>query len=428
METSLALRLNVAGANVDDSAGIVIGLGVALGSGLLLGLERERAKRGGPLRGQAGVRTFALLGLAGAVAALLGDAAIYVGGAFVALAMVVSYRHTRQRDPGLTTEVAMLLTYLLGMLAMSHASLSAGLAVVVAILLASKARLHRLSKQWLSAEELHDLLILAAAAFVVLPLLPDRPIDPWQALNPRRLWMLAVAVMAIASLGYLALRGLGARFGLMVAGLAGGFVSSTATIAGMGERARAAPAVAAAAASAAVISNVGTVVQLAVVIGALSRPLLSYLMWPLVVAGALAIVAALLGSWRVRVAPMDARALVGERPFKLASVLRFVALLAGIVTLSAIIRAQLGAGSFPWVMALSGLADVHAAAASAAQAQNSAQIALAPAAQGVLIALLSNSTLKCVLAALKGGRAYALRVTPGVLAMVAGFALMLWMI
>ena len=108
-------------------------------------------------------------------------------------------------------------------------------------MLASKHGLHRISRQWLTEAERQDLLMLAASAFVVLPLLPDHTIDPWDAINPRRLWVLVAAIMAIASIGYLVPRIFGTRFGLAIAGVAGGFVSSTATVLTMADRAKAHP-------------------------------------------------------------------------------------------------------------------------------------------------------------------------------------------
>ena len=157
----------------------VVGIVVAVGVGLLVGLERERAKGSDPNREPAGIRTFTLLCVSGAIAERIGGIGIIVAGLFVAMATIASYWRGRNRDPGLTTEVAMLATFLLGILAMRSAALAGGLGVLIAIILASKNRLHRISTKLLSEQELHDLLVLAGAAFVVLPLLPDCTIDPW---------------------------------------------------------------------------------------------------------------------------------------------------------------------------------------------------------------------------------------------------------
>lgn len=413
--------------DVGDLGAAALGVTVALGIGLLVGLERERAKGVGPAREPAGVRTFALLCVTGAISELIGIAGVVVAGSFVALMIAVSYWRSRNRDPGLTTEVAMLATFLLGVLCMRSPALAVGIGVMIAIVLASKRRLHHISKQLLTRQELHDLLVLAGAAFIVLPLLPDRTIDPWQAINPYRLWVLVVAVMSISSLGYIALRAFGSRVGLAVAGLAGGFVSSTATIAAMAERAKRFPDIAPASASAGLMSNVATIIQLAVVLGALSPSLLERAAPALAASGLVTTAAAAISSWRSFGTPVDASKFAGKRPFELLAALRFVALLAGVVLSAAILRSLLGQGSLIWVLGLSGLADVHAAAASAAQMVASEQINANLAALGLLAAFVANSLLKCAIAIVKGGRTFAVRLVPGLAAMMSSFAAALLM-
>lgn len=406
----------------------LVGLALALGLGLLIGLQRERVKGAAAQpEGEPGVRTYLLIALAGALSGMLGTPALYVAGAAVAALMVASRWLRRAGGAGPVAEVAMLVTFLLGLLALRSHELAGGLGVIVAVVLASKARLHALARQWLSERELHDLLILATAVFVVLPLLPDHTVDPWQAINPRKLWLLAVAIMAIASLGYVALRAFGSRLGLGIAGLAGGFVSSTATIAGMGERARLSPALAPVAASAGLMSNVSTVIQLTVVLGAISPPLLRHMLWPLIAGGTAAVLAALLSSRHLLADHDQVKALAGKRPFEPGAAIRFVALLGGVMLLAAIAREAWGAGSMAAVMALSGLIDVHAAAASAAQLDAVGRIDRHDALVGVFAAFVANSLLKCAVALVKGTPAYARRIAPGTLAMVSAFGLALWL-
>lgn len=398
------------------------GYAVALGIGLLVGLERERVKGTGQRRKAAGIRTFALLALVGASAASMGDAALVVAGIFVIAAMIVSYARTSAADPGLTTEVAMLATFLLGAMALSRPGQAGALAIVVTLLLHSKAHLHAFATRLLSGQEVHDLLFLSLSAFVILPLLPDHPLDPWNALNPRRLWMLAVAMMGVTALGYFSLKVLGARAGLAIVGLAGGFVSSTATIAAMGERAKTAPTLVPAAASAALMSNVGTIVQLVVVIGTFSPTLLQRLAFPLMAAGAVAVAAALIANWRSFAEPVDLGAFYGKRLFEPLRAFGFAGLLAGVMLVAAWLRSALGESSVIWVLGVSGLVDVHAAAASAAQLESTASIASTQAEYGLLAAFGANSLLKCLMAWLKGGGAYAFRVFPGIVLMLMAFA------
>jgi uncharacterized membrane protein (DUF4010 family) len=270
---------------------VLVNLIVAIGIGLLIGAERERRKGEGPARSPAGIRTFAVTSLAGAIGFIVGDelllAIVTVG---VVALTVIAYWRGHGDDPGLTTEIALILTVLLGALSMQQPALAGGLAVVVAVLLASRTRLHRFIRSVLTENELNDILIFAGATFVVLPLIPDRSMGPYGALNPHSIWILVVLVMAIGGAGHIAVRLLGTRFGLPVAGLASGFVSSTATIAAMGTRVKAGSDVMAAAVAGAVLSTVATIAQLAIILGATSLPTLRTLSISLASAGLTAVV------------------------------------------------------------------------------------------------------------------------------------------
>jgi uncharacterized membrane protein (DUF4010 family) len=402
------------------------GLCVAFAIGLLIGIERERNKGEGADRGAAGVRTFILIALAGAVAERIGGASIAVGAAFVALAALAGYRRTQDNDPGLTTEVAMLVTFLLGVMAMRMLPLAAGLGAAAALVLASKSRLHRFTVHTLTEQEMHDALLLVASAVIVLPLLPDRAIAPWQALNPRKMWMLVVIVMAINAIGYIALRALGSSTGLSLAGFAGGFVSSTATIAAFGDRSRTTPQLLQSCVSAALFSNIATILQLAIVIGALSRPLLYDLALPLAAAVVAAVVAAMVARRRAFAASGYAYGPADEiargRPFEPRHALTYVAVVSAILLASAIVHDWFGDAGLVAAAGLAGFADVHAAAASLAQFTLSGKIAVADAALPVLIAVLTNSVAKLAMAWLRGGRPYALRLLPGLLLIIVSFA------
>src|SRR5690348_4281510 len=167
----------------------------ALGIGLLIGVVRERRSvrdlavapsAGTPVR--AGLRTHGVLALAAAAAMQLGTGVLAVLLLAVAALVVASYWASHREDPGMTGEIALLLTTLLAALAMREPALAAGLAVIGAILLQAKDALHRFVRELVSERKLNDALLLAAAALVVLPLLPDHPLDPWGALRPALLW------------------------------------------------------------------------------------------------------------------------------------------------------------------------------------------------------------------------------------------------
>lgn len=397
------------------------GLATAGGLGLLIGVERERSKAGGAQREFAGIRTFALIGLSGGLSAAGGAITLLVTGLGVAALAIASYRRTAPADPGSTSEIAMLVTWLLGVTAMHAPLVAAAVGVMVVLLLAAKSPIHHFVTRQLTQQELHDGLLLIATAFVVLPLLPSRTIDPWGAINPQRLGILVVAMMAVSSAGYLALRLLGPRLGLALTGLAGGFVSSTATIAAMAGKARETPALAPAYAGAALLSNVATILQMGVVVAALYPPLLIPLALPLTAAGLVAILIAALLGWRALASMQGAAAPLGKRPFQPLHVLGFVALLAALLLVAGLARHWLGEGSLTWVSAAAGIADVHAATASVAQLAGAGEATAPAALRAIAAALAANSLLKCVLAITRGGRAYALRLVAGIAAMVIAF-------
>ena len=391
------------------------GLAAALGIGLLIGIERERRKGEGPARAAAGLRTFTLASLLGALAMLLGGGAtLAVLAAVVGALAIVSYRRSRDDDPGLTTEIALVLTFMLGALAMHDARLATGIGVLVAIALAARSQLHRFVVRVLSEQEVHDGLLLAAAALVILPLVPDRAVDPLGAINPRTLWKLAVLMMAINACGHIALRAAGPALGLSFAGFASGFVSSTATIAAMGAEARRNPALRAGAVSGAVLSSLATVVYLAVLLAATSPAVLRAMAAPLLAAGVAAAAYGLLIALR-SVRTHDGDTPPPGRPFNPRLALLFAATMGALLLLTAFLTDRYGTGGAGIAAALAGFADAHSASAAVAALQASGRIAAEQAVLPILAAFTTNACSKLIVAVTTGDRGFALQVVPGVL-------------
>jgi len=399
----------------------LVGLAVALGIGLLIGAERERRKGEGPRRAQAGLRTFALAGLAGACALVLGDAvllAVVTGG--VAAFAAVGHWRSRDRDPGVTTEIALVVTVLLGGLAVRDAAVASALGVCVAILLAARTRLHRFVKRVLSEDELEDGLVLGAAALVVLPFLPDRPMGPFDALNPHTLWLIVVLVMAIGAAAHVASRALGTRYGLPLAGFVSGFVSSTATIGAMASRAVREPSAARPAAAAAVLSTVATVVQLTAVVAVTSAAALAAV-WPALAGAGVAAVAwgAVFTVLGLRAPPSTMEADPG-RVFSIRAAVGFAAIVAVMLVVSAAVSRWAGDAGLVVACALAGLADTHAAAVSAASLVRARQIDAGASVLPVLAAFTTNALMKSAFAVFHGDRRFVLQVVPGIALTVAG--------
>jgi uncharacterized membrane protein (DUF4010 family) len=391
---------------------------VALAIGLLIGLERERRKGDGSTRSAAGLRTFGLVGLLGGVTALIGDAGfVLLASGFVALGALAAYCLGDRKDPGLTGEVALVGTYALGVLAHSRPAVALEAGVAVAALLAFRVQLHRFVRDRITDQELLDALTFAIAAVVILPLLPNRPVDPFGLLNPFTVWRLAVVAMALSFMGYVAQRLLGGRYGLLVAGLAAGLVSSTAAVAAMGARAKAQPDLAAASAAGAIASMIGSLGYLLAIIGAVSPQLIVSLAVPLGLAVLLMFAYAV---WLVRRTPKIMNGETVGRAFNVGAVLFFVALVGTFSFVSELLIRWLGAPGALIGAAVMGLADAHAASVSMATLLAGGRMAVASAAIGVVLTLTTNMAVKVPTAFISGGRAFGRQVTFGVLLLVAG--------
>ena len=404
-----------------DLPSVFLNLVAALGIGLLIGAERERRKGGGPARSPAGIRTFTIASLAGAASVMAGGPgmlAVTVAG--VAVLTAIAYLRSRSDDPGLTTEIALIVTALLGGLAMQQPALAAGMAVGVAALLAARAPLHHFVRSVLTEREVNDAMIFAGATLVVLPLLPNQALGPYGVFNPRSIWIVVILVMAISAAGYVLVRMLGARFGLPLAGFASGFISSAATIGAMGARARKGPDAVSAAVAGAALSTVATVIQLCLVLAATSPVTLRTLSAPLICAG---IAAAAYGAGFTfrALRERDAAEPQPGRAFSLPVALVFALTLSAVLIASAALREWFGETGVIVGAAAAGFVDTHSPAIAIASLVASGKMTAADAVFPVLAAFSTNTISKIIFALSSGSRSFALRLIPGLI-LVAGAA------
>lgn len=362
------------------------------------------------------MRSFGIAALLGALAQGVAVPGLVPAGALVVGAMAaLAYARSRSRDPGLTTELALVATYLVGVLAMRSALLGAACGTLLAVLLAARTQLHRFATQWLRQQELHDGLMLAALALVILPLVPDDPL-PWLAgMRARPLASLVLLILLLQAAGHVALRLFGARRGLPASGFFGGFVSSTATIAAFGARARSGQVPVALAAAAGALSGCATWVQMLLLAAALTRPGLA-LLWGPALAGIAATggVAALWsrhGAGDGRAPPVDERGAL-----RLREALVVALLLAGVALLVAQAQQRFGTAGVMAGSALAALADAHAPIASLLSLFAATRLDADTLRAGVLVALVANTSTRLVTAFASGGAAYALRVGAALLA------------
>jgi uncharacterized membrane protein (DUF4010 family) len=393
-----------------------LNLATSLGIGLLIGAERAwTAREQADTELVAGIRTFGLTGLFGGLAALslahFGVAAWIAMFALLALLVIAGYlvEIRRSGDHGMTSEIALLLTFLLGSLALAESRLlAAACAIVVTLLLSLKARLHSALRQ-LSEAELSGALKLLFISVVLLPNLPNQGYGPWQAFNPYATWWMVVLIAGIGFAAYIAIRLLGTHHGLLATALLGGMVSSTAMTLTLSrlDAPKLRPALAAGLLATSALMFPRVLLEVGLVNAALLPSLLAPLLAAcLVYAG---------GAWLYFRHSVQQPEASGEpplrNPFELGPALRFAALLVAILFLVEGARRWLGEVGVYLVALLSGLTDVDAITLSLANNARdglSAEVAV----RGIFLAVFSNSLVKAGLVAAIGGRELAVRTVP----------------
>jgi uncharacterized membrane protein (DUF4010 family) len=407
---------------------------VALGIGLLIGLERGwRLREMKPGTRAAGIRTFAISSLLGATAAALAqataDAGFFLGAAFVAFAAVITlFCWEENRTTGsnsATTAIAAVLTFSLGAFTiLGDMRVAAAAAVVAAGILAAREDIH----SWVARitwPELRSALVLLAMTFIVLPVIPDDPIGPFGGVNPRQIWLIAIALAGVSFLGYLGVRVFGARQGILVSSAAGGLVSSTAVTVANARRAaneEAAPGVLAA--GVAIASGI-SFLRVVAIAAALQSTLLGLIAPPLLVATLVAVVAGLLplrGQVR-RHKPAAHTAFVN--PFAFWSVIVFAIFLGLVVVAARIIGERVGATGVILGAAIAGFADVDAITVSVTKLTT---ISARNAALAILAAVATNMVSKLIVGVLIGSRRFALYVAAFTLACFAAAGSAFWII
>jgi len=408
----------------------LLSLLIALAVGLLIGTERGWHSRDAETGTRvAGIRTYGLIGLLGGIIALvsrqIGESII--GFTVVALAVVLSTAYVvgfrRDRDAGITSLIAGLLTYAFGALAVLGFEVAAGIgAVVTVMVLGFKPILHRWVKS-LSTEELLAGLKLLLISVVLLPILPDRGFGPWQALNPYEIWWMVVLISVLSFVGYFAVKAAGASRGLLFAALFGGLASSTAVTLHFSRLGRTEAGMETLLATG-ILLACGTMFPRVLVITSVVNPdLLQPLILPMTAMAICTYGPAFFYWTNLSSSPRTAGTPL-KNPLELYWALRFGALLALIMLLAAGLKAELGDTGIYWLAGVSGIADVDAIVLSVSH-MSSGQLSLSVTVIAVVIASAANSVFKGVLATSIAGRALGTRVAlPLIAASVAGVGIL----
>jgi uncharacterized membrane protein (DUF4010 family) len=388
----------------------VVSLGIALGVGLLVGIERERHPDT-----VAGVRTFGLAGLIGGLAAMLGEVgatpwALLVVASLAGVAGVwggISARSAPAegqtvRDIGLTTAFALVATTLLGGFAvLGDRTITVVAAGVLFLLLYLRDPLHSMVRR-LGQEDVRAIATFVLIALVILPVLPDRDIGPFGAINPRTAWMLVVLVVSLSLVGYIAQALLGERAGTVATGLLGGLVSSTAATVGAARRAREDGNAPGAAATALLACGV-LPARLMMLVAVVSPVLFQRAAWWLGAIAALTMLGGFVALRRNGHGVPTTRS-KPRNPTQLRSALAFAGafVLIRIVTKATI--AAGGVGIFLAAAAVAGITDMDAIAMSTAREVADGAIDPQLGVRAVLVALLVNTVFKLVVTRVVGGR------------------------
>jgi uncharacterized membrane protein (DUF4010 family) len=396
---------------------------IALFIGALVGIEREKRKAAEGDLGLGGIRTFILVAMAGAVSGWLSvqvaspwifAVALVIVAALVLAGYVLTV-HEGKASPGLTTEIAALVIYLLGGTVMfGYPALAVGLAIVTSAVLAFKEPLHGLVKK-VDRDDIYAGLKLLIATFIVLPLLPNRTVDPLDALNPYNLWLLVILISALSLVGYVAVRMLGQARGTALTGIFGGLVSSTAVTLAFSKRSREAHDgdIGDALAAGILLAWVVMFLRIVVMVVVVNRALLGPLIKPLT---AMAVVSAIAGAFYLRRGAMLSSRAVREsevpltNPFSLTSAVKFAAFFAAVLLLVAAVERTMSGQGMYVVAGLAGLTDLDAITLSmAGYAKSGGDQAVAVTA--IVIAALTNTVVKGIMVATLGTVALRQRIT-----------------
>lgn len=425
---------------MNSTLDLALSLLVSAGIGLLVGLERERNPHA-----KAGLRTFTLIALAGSLSAMIGAATDSPWVAAVGLAVIgVSLAganfvdpSTRADDSGTTTVVAAVVVYCLGVLiVLGDRLLAVTIGIAMTALLHFKVELEGVARR-LTPTDLRSVLQFAALTAIVLPLLPDRAYGPYEVLNPFQIWLMVVLISGISLAGYVAWRLTLGRNGLLLTGLLGGLVSSTATTLVAARSARRGVQPASAALLTITLANAMMFARV-LLLAAVVAP--SVALRGAAALGAALLLAAPAVFWQWRAAGRAAPESVAEptgaapdfrNPTNLPAALLFAAGYALVLLIGAWAADQVGPRGFYGLALVSGLTDVDAITLTALHLHNSESIGGSTAATGIALAVGANLLLKSALVWVVGGGVLgartALAFLPSLLGLAGGAAFALWL-
>jgi uncharacterized membrane protein (DUF4010 family) len=397
-------------------------LGLALGIGLLIGLERGwRARDAEAGSRTAGVRTFAIIGLLGGVTGMLArgpdgslgmPGSILAGAAFLAFAAAFTLFSRDENQAAkvfsATTTIAGLLTFMLGVYAaLGHMLVAAAAAVAAAGILVVREELHAWVRR-LSLQEFQSVLVLLAMTFIALPVMPNRAVGPWGGVNPREIWIIAITLATISFAAFVAVRTLGTRRGVFVASALGGIVSSTAVIVANARAAAQAPAAAGTLAAGTALATTVSFLRVLAIVAVIEPRLLPSVAPALLAAAAAALAFAVVGG-RIGGTAVAQPELHLRNPFGFFTVVGVAVSMGVVLMLGRLVNEHYGSLGATIGAAVTGIFDVDAMAIAMARLVPQG-VAYADVAQAILAGVAAATLGKIVVAGAVGGGRFRLLI------------------
>ncbi|AFD01131.1 putative membrane protein [Methanocella conradii HZ254] len=379
-----------------------IGLSTALG--MFIGLEREWAHK------EAGIRTFGLFCLTGMISTVIYQPYATIACAIFAIAFIIvmsAHGISQRKDPNLTTGAALFVTFFVGVLiGIGQMVPAVIIAIIVTALLSIKTELQSIAVE-LTAQEVHAAVEFGILAFVIYPILPDKPIDPWGVINPRTIWLMVVLISGIGFVNYIIMKKYGSK-GAAYTGFFGGLANSTAIVAEFSSRIKAEPALTMIAVSAVILSDVAMCVRNLALCIFLAPSLLPKLIVPY---GVMIVIGGLFAYRHImKEQPVTVRI---QSPFSIRNALVFGTIFLIMVILSAAAVFELGRAGFLISSFLSGMVSSASATASAIALLQSGTLDINTAAMGIILASMSSIIVKFPLAYVSNNKKFIARVALG---------------
>ena len=379
---------------------------IALALGALIGLEREYALRKERGHKFAGIRTFPLIALFGALAAYFGDSIsvwiLIFGMMLMGILIIIAYFMVADRKhSGVTSEIAALLTFFIGVLTYyGELSFAVILTIIIAVILYSRSMLHQFAEH-MSKKELSGALKFAVIAFIILPLLPDHNYGPYGLFNPYFIWLMVVFISGIGFIGYALMKWFGER-GIVLSAILGGMVSSTATAISFAQRSVKEKKVFQSLVLGVLLANGIMFIRVLVEIFVINRSLFAKILLPLLALAILTVIFSYL-LWR-KSTKTTGKVELGT-PLALKPAIQFAVIFAFILALVKLANIYLSSNGVYVVSFFSGFADVDAITLSLSQLAR-AELAESIAQDGIMIAVLTNVAVKGGLAYWLGGKEF----------------------